>query len=460
MARPVCAIATPDGRSAIGVIRLTGKDCLQQLGKIFAPRNKKTRLSEARARQAILGHIINAEEVVDEVIVIQFADGRSYTGEEAAEIHCHGNPLIMRQIIQLLLANGFALAGPGEFTRRAFLNQKLDLTESEAIANIIEARSQRELQAAFNLKSGRFRSELYRFRSHLLNLTADLSAELDFIDEDITFIEENQKLKIINQLIAQVDELIRQVETAERFKQGFQIAIIGAPNVGKSSLLNYFAGVERALVSDLAGTTRDFIESQVQLGGNLVSFIDTAGLRDLNAPAAVSKELQKHHEVERLGIKQTLAKSQEADVVLLLLDGSKDKETARAEAGEAPYNHLLTVVNKCDNQHSSWQSEDADLFVSVTDGKNLDELTQRITAIIEESLPATEGILLSAWQSDILQKLKSELANAMSLLEQNELPEIIVASLQYCVELIGQITGEITSDEVLGRIFSRFCIGK
>lgn len=458
----VFALATPPGRSAIALIRLTGPATLEKLTPFFRPFTQTAITADKNRRRAIYGRLLDDENrVIDEIILIPFRENASYTGEESAELHLHGNPVIIRRAARLLLHAGFERAAPGEFTRRAYLNGRMNLTEAEAVREIIEARSEKALQSAMVMKQGHFRKILLRFRADLLNLTADLTAELDFVDEDITFVEHDNKIRLIKSLITEVKDLLRDSESMQIYRDGAVITIAGAPNAGKSSLLNLLSGSDRAIVSETAGTTRDYIESDLLLEGIPVRMIDTAGIRDITRDT-----------IEAQGIEQSRRLVAEADLVLLLIDCALPPERAVKESPLALINekHLeektICLLNKNDIAAEGWQSFNAELPAaaviefSVTREQGLDALREHAIRLLERNTTGSTGLILSEWQSDLLGQILSELNEAVQLVEAETSPELPVQNLQNSIDLIAELTGEITSEDLLGRIFSRFCIGK
>ncbi|MES0490571.1 MAG: tRNA uridine-5-carboxymethylaminomethyl(34) synthesis GTPase MnmE [Leptospirales bacterium] len=471
-------MATPIGHSAIATLRLTGESTLALVEKIFQPAKKQVKLKDY-PRISLLGNITFNNELIDEVILVPFLSPYSFTGEEMAEIHCHGNPLIVKKIIQALYKSGFEPARPGDFSRRAVLNGKIDLTQAEAILEIIEARGERELQKAQLMKEGSFRNELLRFRSSLLNLAADLSAELDFIEEDIQFQEKPEKIRIIDEICNEVKILLKNSEQMQILRSGYEAVLLGAPNAGKSSLLNYLIGKDRAIVSELPGTTRDYLESELQISGMPVKFVDTAGLRKAT-----------DDNTENLGMKRSKEKYKESDICLLLIDSSIAPENQLLQElddlianNKSPI--LVLVLNKWDIVQEEWlksisskQALKKNLIVaglsesvvekliaethhiSITQQLNTEELRDRLSTLVENLHPHTGSILLAGWQTEIMEKMYEELLKMSDAIKLNELAEIVVSHIQNCIDFMSELTGEITNEELLGRIFSRFCIGK
>lgn len=453
----ICAPATAAGaRSAIAVIRASGSGnapgaIFAMLGKTFTTRTGKT-AAELGARETHYGILKDGEEVIDDVILIKFTGSASFTGEDSFEINCHGNPLIIRRILALLYALGFRSAEPGEFTRRAYLSGKMGLDAAQAVAEIIEARSALSLKAAQRLSQGHFRREMLMLRSQLMNLLADLNAELDFIDEDISFATRETKLKILADTEAAALRLESEAARFDRLKGGVHIAIVGAPNAGKSSLMNRFLGHDRSIVSDIAGTTRDYIEAEIEIAGVNIRLFDTAGLRE-NSPDAI----------EQLGIERTHELISRAHICLLLIDGSEPRHSESLAPGFAPKAARLTVVNKNDVLHPSWKSiatdAEAPIFLSARTGEGMPALLAAIGGIIAELSPA-EALPLSDWQRNLLTQIAQHLRVAGEGVRDNELPEVISHTVNDAVRKIAELTGDITSEDILGRIFSRFCIGK
>jgi tRNA modification GTPase len=453
----ICALSTPGGsvRSAIGVIRATGKaekkdNIFEQLeGFIRLRRNKSLR--DLTARVAYYAELISDGEIIDDVVFIKFDGPASYTGEDSFEIHAHGNPLIIRQILAALYARGFRPAEPGEFTRRAYLNGKLDIDSAQAVAEIIEARNGETLRAARRLKSGQFRKDMLAMRSALMNLLADLNAELDFIEEDISFASMTAKLQVLGGLRKLVTQLRENAVRFESLKSGVRIAIIGPPNAGKSSLMNRILGEDRSIVSDVAGTTRDYIETEVEIAGFNARLIDTAGLHD-----------ETTDQIERMGIERTKDLMLNAHLCIILNDGSKTKVT-----GPAIESTLLTltaptlqVVNKSDIIHASWRMDTGEeILISARTGEGVDELLAEIGAVIQRLTP-TDALPLNLWQLQLLGELADLLERAQQALEAGELPEVISHVVGQATARVADLTGEIHSEDILGRIFSRFCIGK
>jgi len=436
----ICALATPPARSAIAIIRASGGADGQLFKKIAPYVKSRIAVSAMEPRRAY--HVSIHDEtgaVIDDVVFLRFEEPASFTGEDAMEIHSHGNPLIAKNILNLLYSCGFREAKPGEFTRRAYLNGKIDLDAAEAIREIIDAKSHEHLSAAQRLKSGGFKTALYVLRSELMNLLADQNAELDFIDEDISFSAQATKVKLIADQIAKVQHFADGAEALDAFRDGINIAIVGAPNAGKSSLMNRLLGQDRSIVSDIAGTTRDYIEAELTIGGYPVRLFDTAGLRSGTNDA-----------IEIEGQQRTRELMAKAHIVVALLDGSEQPHLSAVAA------HLV-AINKSDQLAAGWLP--GELFISAKTGAGLEEFKTRLESEVKARSPSG-AIALGAWQINLLRMIEINLAKVQSAYESNEAPEITAHILQQTVNRIAELTGEITNEDILGRIFSRFCIGK
>ena len=472
MFHPICAIASPLGKSAVGIIRITGSDCIEIISKLFKPFSNKIINLHTHHKKSIFGTIIWNEQIIDEVLILPFVAPYSYTGEDSIEIYTHGNPLILKNILGILYKNNISPAEPGEFTKRAFLSGKIDISEAEAVREIIEAKSNEALQGALRMKQGKLRNLLTKFRSNLLNIIADASAELDFIDEGLEFSERQTKNNTILLLIDEAKSLLQASQSLKIYREGVEIVIFGAPNVGKSTLLNYFVGEKRAIVSNIPGTTRDYLEIDISLDGIPTKIIDTAGIRKIY-------DDDENLYIEKLGIEQSIDKANKADIIILLMDTSIPLEESILLS---PFEELhklqhqskiILVCNKIDTMHASWNDINIEFFqkrikiniieiilISVIQEINLDLFRTKIKNLLNTTSSHSEGLTLSSWQEQILENIIQSLQESSNLLIWEEPQELFVSSLQNSIDLIAQLTGKITEEDIIGRIFSRFCIGK
>ncbi|MDH4263060.1 MAG: tRNA uridine-5-carboxymethylaminomethyl(34) synthesis GTPase MnmE [Spirochaetia bacterium] len=489
-------MATVNGHSAIGVIRLTGKETHRLLARIFKPENKKIILLSDYPSRSIYGRIIWQENVIDDVIVLIFSKQKSYTGEEAAEIHAHGNPIILKKILKILYHIGFTQANPGEFTRRAYLAGKIDLTQAEAVKEIIEARSERQLQKAILQKEGLLKKRIHQFRSDILNITADLTAQLDFSDEGIDFKSQQATIESLVTLKNEIHSLIKNAKMNAMLKDGIEMVLIGAPNAGKSSLMNTLTGKNRSIVSETPGTTRDYIDAQMEISGFPVVLVDTAGIRKISDEKSNSKDTNKSaDEIEKLGIKKTIEKFLEADLRLILIDASiSPKENLfhdlkgylHSDHADSHVHRSILILNKWDIVSNDWknnlENEEfwTNLFieegiidemfyskwnqniipVSAKTSFGMGALVKKMEQILEDILPHNDSINLAPWQSEIMEKVEENIIETMDLLSSAVSAEIVVENLNQIMHYLSEFTGEYNNEELLGRIFSRFCIGK
>lgn len=475
MPEPICAIATPNGRGAISIIRTSGSGALEKLWQIFHPINKSIQCLRDYHRQAVYGKIFRKEEIektIDDVIVIPYVGPSSYTGEDSAEIQCHGNPIIVESIIEELYHIGFTMARPGEFTKRAFLSGKMNIDEADAVSDIIESKSHGELQNAISKKNGSFRKKMLQLRSDVMNFYGEWTVELDFLEEDIQFSDKEAKMKTIKGLIQEIKKIRNISEKTELYRKGLAITIYGPPNTGKSSLLNFLSGKDKAIVSPIPGTTRDAIESNIEITGIPVTISDTAGIHE-----------NTDNSIEQEGMKIAMEKVYDADIHYLMFDASISSEESLSAA--SMFRKIISdgnkksfiIINKWDIVDKTWEKSyessafwqrltenEVDLAsvipISVKTGYNLDKLIHSTEEHIKTVTSHEEGILLSAWQKDIISKCEKQMQNTEYLIQNNENPEIIAASVNIIQDYIAELTGYIATEDVLGRIFSRFCIGK
>ena len=455
----IVAIATPTGNGALGVVRLSGaktRALLQQYCQPLNQDNSEIKINSAfPARKMVLCRIVDESgQSIDEGLVTFFIAPYSYTGEDVAELSLHGNSLLLRKVIRILTVNsGVRLANAGEFTRRAFLNGKLDLTQAEAVRRLIESRSEYELIASRRALSGSLKTIIYKFRSSLLNLKAEIEATIDFSTEDLTLISREEQLKQISDLCMRVDEILEKSKTTIRLVTGYQVALAGKPDVGKSSLLNLILGWERAIVSPQPGTTRDYLSEDIQLDGIALRIVDTAGIRE------------SEDELEAEGVKRTRKEIERSQIVLHLIDGSQHYSPTVIDVGDR---NIIYVVNKTDILSPGFQLPEHLLngevvFISCKTEEGVDDLKNKIRKIIfsdTASHQVNDPLLMEERQIEHMQKVKTALEKLRQLCQDDAPPEIQAIEIDCALEEIGEITGRVSTDEVLDRIFSLFCIGK
>lgn len=464
----ICAIATAPG-GAIGIIRISGSEAISIADRIFRPVCSTLSLSERKAYTLAFGNIVNANnDVIDEVLVSIFRAPHSYTGEDSVEISCHGSAYVLQQVMLLLTENGCVPAGPGEFTQRAFLNGKMDLSQAEAVADLISSTNKATHDMAMSQLKGHFSNELADLRAHLLKLTSLLELELDFSDhEELEFADRSELYTLANDIHQRLVSLARSFEVGNALKNGIPVAIVGNTNVGKSTLLNHLLHEEKAIVSDVHGTTRDFIEDSTIINGIQFRFVDTAGIRDTDDV------------VENIGIERTYQKMQEAKIVLWLIDqepdASKIEDIKQCVAGKK----LIIVRNKIDLTNSSLNDSSSakptiqhsklniqnsqSVDISAKYGTNLPLLEQLIveTANIPQ-ISESDIVITSVRHYSALLKADESLQRVIQSMDIGLSGDLLAEDLRMVIEHLAEITGEekITPQETLNSIFSSYCIGK
>lgn len=448
----IAALATPSGVGAIGVIRVSGDKTFSVLDQLFTGKS----LAEAKSHTVHFGRLRDGEKELDEVLISVFKNPRSYTGEDVAEISCHGSSFIQERILELLGAKGIRLASPGEFTLRAFLNGKMDLSQAEAVADMIAADSEGALKTALYQMKGGFSKEIGVLRQELIDFASLVELELDFSEEDVEFADREQLANLIRKILVAVDRLIESFRFGNVMKNGYATVIAGKPNAGKSTLLNALLNEERAIVSDIAGTTRDTVEEAIQLKGILFRFIDTAGIRH-----------DAESEIEKIGIARALEKMKSAAVVIYLFDAREmsldevAKETAAFDTGQA---ELLLVANKVDALNDTQQAElksRPDILKVSAKSKEIDSLIQALSRLAQEAnLGASGAAVSNVRHLEALRETKDALEAAYSGLESGLTGDLLAEDIRRAIHYLGDITGQITTDDLLGNIFGKFCIGK
>ena len=459
----IIALATSSGAGAIAVIRLSGKKAIGLADAQFKSVSGK-QLKTQKTHTIHLGHIMDDHKILDEVLVSVFKNPNSYTGEDVIEISCHGSPYIQQEIIQLFLRKGCRIANAGEFTLRAFLNGKLYLSQSEAVADLIASDSESSHQIAIQQMRGGFSSEIKHLRDELLNFASLIELELDFAEEDVEFANRDQFQDLLNRITKVLKRLIDSFAVGNVIKNGIPIAIVGEPNVGKSTLLNALLNEERAIVSHIAGTTRDTIEDEIIIGGINFRFIDTAGIRET-----------KDH-IESIGIKKTFEKITQAQVVMYLFDAisvissqsaiDSIKTEIEKIKNKFPQKSILIIANKVDQlndaQKSNLQELIPDLLLlSAKENVGVEELQQKLLEFVNTgALRNNDTIVTNSRHYDALLKALEEIQKVQYGLNSGLSGDLLAIDIRQALYHFGEITGEITSDDLLGNIFANFCIGK
>lgn len=456
----IIALATASGSGAIAVLRVSGTKALSISNILFKSIHNK-QLIDQPTHTVHLGHIIDGERVLDEVLVSIFKNPQSYTGEDVVEISCHGSSYIQQEILQLFIRKGCRAANAGEFTLRAFLNGKMDLSQAEAVADLIASDSAAAHQIALQQMRGGFSSEIKNLRQELLNFASLIELELDFSEEDVEFADRQQFEDLLQRIVKVLKYLIDSFSTGNVIKNGVPIAIVGAPNVGKSTLLNALLNEEKAIVSTIAGTTRDSIEDEITIEGVKFRFIDTAGIRQTNDT------------VEAIGIEKTFKKIAQSQVVLQLFDGSKISEETYSEIknqiekklSQYPDKQQLIVVNKMDTSNfktieKCFNQYDY-LTISAKTGEGVEALKKQLLGLVQMGkLHNNDTIITNARHFDALRQALDNIQKVQHGLQTGLSGDLLAIDIREALHHFGRITGEISTDDLLGNIFANFCIGK
>ncbi len=447
----IAAVASGGGSSAIAVIRCSGDEVIEKTEKIFTPAVEGVKLTNKKGFTQAYGHIYEGDKLIDEVIISVYRAPHSFTGENSVEISCHGSVFIQRKIMELLSKVGIRPAEAGEFTMRAYANGKFDLAQAEAVADLIDASTEALHTVAVRHLRGNYSKKIKLLRDEFINFASLLELELDFSEEEVEFADRTQFLSLLDKIETEIKNLLDSYKLGRVLKSGIPVAIVGKPNVGKSTILNLLLDEEKAIVSEIPGTTRDVIEDKVNIGGYLFRFIDTAGIR------------KSENEIEKLGIERTFAKIEEASVILYITDNKGfDKEDKKRiaemeKAGKKP----VMVMNKIDLQEDLAPADTKDyLCISAKKRINTKALETALLDFVESFRLQDRNIVTEARHSEALRKTLNDLQSIRTGFEEDLPTDLIAIDVRNAMQNLGEITGEITSGDLLKNIFSKFCIGK
>lgn len=456
----ICALATPPGSGPIAIIRISGPDTFKVCKKIFVPQNKKINIAETKSHTVHFGNIGDKNEILDEGLLTIFRNPHSYSGEDSAEISCHGSIYIQQKVLELLIENGIRLAKPGEFTMRAFLNGKFDLSQAEAVADLIASSSKYSHDLALNQMRGGFSEKIKTLRQQLLDFTSLIELELDFSEEDVQFADRKQLGELLEIIKEEINILTASFSIGNVLKKGIPVAIIGKPNVGKSTLLNAILNEEKAIVSEIPGTTRDVIEDTINIEGISFRFIDTAGLRNHT------------DEIERIGIERTYEKIEQAKVILFVFDISDctheevmeviDDFKARVKDESK---RLILIGNKTDMLVEApkcfkYLVDHETIFVSAKRKENINLIVESLLKTVDREQIIDSTLVSNTRHYEALTKAGEAIENIEKGLSEGIPSDLMTIDIHSALHHLGEITGEITTDEILGNIFGKFCIGK
>ena len=450
---PIAAISTGNALSAIGILRISGEGCFDLCDRVFRPRNGRP-FSRQNPREMVLGNLLDREgRTIDACLAVRFPGPRSYTGEDCAEFHCHGSPVVLDEGLRALFAAGARQAGRGEFTKRAFLSGNLDLTQAEAVIDLIEAETVQAARSAAGQLGGALREPVEAVRGSLLDITSQFYAVVDYPDEDIEDLGREEILRTLEQAERTLSELLAAAHRGQLLRQGVPTVILGRPNAGKSSLLNALLGYDRAIVTAVAGTTRDTVEEKAVVGGVLLRLIDTAGIRDAE------------DEVERIGVERSRQAAARAELALLVLDGSQplagEDRQALAAARLAP--RRLILRNKIDLPQvldSDSLEGERTLPLSARTGQGLDGLEAAVAELFPAGKTPPGRMLANARQAEAVSRALRFLRGAREALESGLTPDVVLTDAEGALNALGELTGRTLREDLTARIFERFCVGK
>jgi tRNA modification GTPase TrmE len=458
----ICAISTAPGSGGVAIIRVSGENAISICDKIFEPTTRAHSIATQKAYTFRFGSIMDGSESIDEVLVAVFRNPHSFTGEDTVEINCHGSVYIQQRILRLLVENGCRTALPGEYTQRAFLNGKMDLSQAEAVADLIASSSAGMHKLALNQMRGGFSNELIKLRSQLLDFTSLIELELDFSEEDVEFANRNNLKELATEIDNVIGKLADSFSVGNAIKNGIPVTIIGETNAGKSTILNHLLGEEKAIVSDIHGTTRDVVEDTISINGVTFRFIDTAGIRETSDT------------IESIGIERSFQKLEQATIVLWVIDltspNNQAEELAKVILPKAEGKQLVIIFNKADllsdsqlkEKQSLLKEAKADrLYISAKQEGNADKIKHLL--IQSSSLPdltKNDIIVTNIRHYEALKNAQASIQRAKEGLENNISGDFLSQDIRECIHYLGEITGQITDNDILGNIFAKFCIGK
>ena len=448
----IIALATPPGVGAIAVVRLSGPSAIDRIDQVFHGKN----LADQDSHTLHFGTLRQEGKIIDEVLVSIFKAPTSYTKENVVEISCHGSPYIVKEIIKVMLSVGVRLAKPGEFTQRAFLNGQLDLAQAEAVADLINSDSAASHEAAMNQMRGGFSAQVKQLREELIHFASMIELELDFGEEDVEFADRAALEKLINDLLKVIKALVSSFDLGNVIKNGVPTVIAGKPNAGKSTLLNALLNEEKAIVSDIAGTTRDFIEDEINIGGVTFRFIDTAGLRETT------------DKIEAIGVERTQEQMKKASLIIYMIDLAHDtvvelhRDINKLENLGIPF---IVVGNKIDQAQEDLKAQveriNGSVLISADQKQNLEALKDRVLEVVHlDNFKTGDTIVTNIRHYDNLLKTQNALQDVLNGLDNNITGDFLAMDIRQALHYLGEITGEITTDDLLANIFSKFCIGK
>lgn len=454
MSNTICALSTPAGLGAIALIRISGNEAFTITETLFS---EKLHFNDLPPQVARFAQLYDGDQVIDQAVVVKYAHPRSFTGEDMVEISCHGSIYIQRTILQLLVARGCRMAAPGEFTQRAFLNGKLDLPQAEAIADLIDSQTETAHKLAINQLKGGFSNKIKELREQFVTLASLIELELDFSEEDVEFANRDELKQLLNDIKVEVDRLIRSFKIGNALKNGIPVAIVGKPNAGKSTLLNAILQHERAIVSNIPGTTRDTIEDTFNINGTLFRFIDTAGIRNAN------------DEIESIGIERTYQAAQQANVILYMVDitsttpAQLEEELAVFRSNiDLADKKLVVVANKIDGQENadvSWKMNDM-VRISAKERTNIEAIEGLLEAYVAEAGIRDFSLLTNERHYAHLTNIMASIQRIENGMAMGIPTDLLAEDVRAALYDLGSLTGTISTDELLGNIFGKFCIGK